>query len=94
MKVLLEEWFSVYGAPKENDSDQDVRVRSDTGWCKRVLRTLNVQVSTGIPCSHTTKPLSERQIRGLKGNVRIWCKTGRTKDWLRLVPVIFLMMNS
>ena len=29
IKILLEEWFSVYGAPKEINSDEDVRVRSD-----------------------------------------------------------------
>ena len=26
--------------------------------------------------------------------MRIWCKTQRTKDWVRPLPVIFLMMNS
>ena len=94
IKILLEEWFCVYGAPKEINSDEDVQVRSDTGWYKRVLRSLNVQVSTGIPYSHTSNPLCERQIRVLKGNVRIWCKTERTRDWVRLLPVISLMMNS
>ena len=74
--------------------DEDVRVRSDTGWYKRVLRSLNVQVSTGIPYSPTSNPLCERQIRVLKENVRIWCKTERTRDWVRLLPVISLMMNS
>ena len=49
IKILLEEWFCVYGAPKEINSDEDVRVRSDTGWYKGVLRSLNVQVSTGFP---------------------------------------------
>ena len=57
IKILLEEWFCVYGAPKEINSDEDVRVRSDTGWYKRVLRSLNVQVSTGIPYSHKSNPL-------------------------------------
>ena len=69
-------------------------LRSDTGWYKRVLRSFNVQVSTGILYSHTSNPLCERQIRVLKENVRIWCKTGRTRDWVRLLPVIPLMMNS
>ena len=64
------------------------------GWYKRVLRSLNVQVSTGIPYSHTSNPLCERQIRVLKENVRIWCKTERTRDWVRLLPVVSLMMNS
>ena len=86
IKILLEEWFCDYGRPKEINSDKDVRVRSDTGWYKRVLRSLNVQVSTGIPYTHTSNPLGERQIRVLKENVRIWCKTERTKDWVRLLP--------
>ena len=93
-KILLEEWFCVYGAPKEMNSDEDVRVRSDTGWYKRVLRSLNVKVSTGIPYTHTSNPLCERQISVLKENLRRWCKTERTKDWLRLLPIICLMMNS
>ena len=66
IKILLEEWFCVYGAPKEINSDEDVQVRSDTGWYQRVLRSLNVQVSTGIPYSHTSNPLCKRQIRVLK----------------------------
>ena len=51
-------------------------------------------MSTGIPYIHTSNPLCERQICVLKGNVRILCKTERTKDWARLLPVISLMMNS
>ena len=94
IKILLEEWFCVHGAPKGISSDEDVRVRSDTGSYKGVLRSLNVQVSTGIPSTHTSNPLCERQIRVLKENVRIWCKTERTKVWVRLLPVISLMMNS
>ena len=94
IKIFLEEWFCVYGAPKGIDSDEDVGVRSDTGSYKRVLRSLNVQVSTGISYTHTSNPLCERQIRVFKENVRIWCKTERTKDWVRLLPVISLMMNS
>ena len=27
IKILLEEWFCVYGAPKESNSDEDVPVR-------------------------------------------------------------------
>ena len=94
IKILLEEWFCVYGAPKEINSDKDVRVRSATGWYKRVLRFLNLQVSMGIPYTHTSNPPCERQIPVLKENVNIWCKTERTKDWVRLCPVLSLMMNS
>ena len=94
IKILLEEWFCVYGAPKEINSDEDVRVRSDTGWYKGGLRSLNVQVSTGIPYTQMSNPLCERQIRVLKENVRIRCKTERTNAQVRLLPVISLMMNS
>ena len=94
IKILLEEWFCVYGEPKEINSDEDVRVRSDTGWYKRFLRSLNVRVSAGIPYTHTSNPLCERQIRVLKETMRIWCKTERIKDWVRFLPVISLMMNS
>ena len=51
-------------------------------------------MSTGICYTHTSNPLCERQIPVLKENVRKWCKTERTKDWVRLLPVISLMMNS
>ena len=42
IKILLEKWFCVYGAPNEINSGEDVPVRSNTGWYKRVLRSLNV----------------------------------------------------
>ena len=51
-------------------------------------------MSTGAAYTHTSNTLCERQIRVLKENVRIWCKTERTKDWVRPLPVISLMMNS
>ena len=48
----------------------------------------------GFPTLTRATPLCERQIWVLKENVRIWCKTERTRDWVRLLPVISLMMNS
>ena len=91
IKILLAECFCVYEAPNSNE---DVRVSSDNGWYKRVLRFLNVQASEGISYTHTSNPLCERQIRVSKENVRIWCKTERTRDWVRLLRVISLMTNS
>ena len=75
IRILLEEWFCVYWAPKKIISDEDVRVRSDTGWYKGVLRFLNVQVPTGNPYSHTSNPPCERQICVRKEYVRMRCKT-------------------
>ena len=94
IKKLLEQLFCVNGAPKEINSGEDVRVHSDTGWYKRVVRSQHVHVSTGIPYTHTSNSLWERQIRVLKENIRIWCKTEGTNDWVRLLPVESLMMNS
>ena len=90
IKTLLQEWFNIYGAPKEINSDEDMCICSHTAWYKQTVRSLNVQVSTGIPYTHTSNPPFARQLRVLKGNVTIWCKTERTKDWVRLLPHITL----
>ena len=67
-------------------SDEVVRIRSDTGWYERVLNALNVEVTTGVPYSHTSNPFCERQNRVVEQNLRILMKQERTKDWVRLVP--------
>ena len=93
VKILVEEWFEPYGAPKEIHSDEDVCIRSVTGWYKRVLDALNVQVTTGVPYTHTSNPLCERQNRAVEQNLRILMKQERTKDWVRLLPWAVLSMN-
>ena len=92
--MLVEEWFKPYGTPKQVHSNEDVRIRSDTGWYKRVLNALNVEVTTGVPYTHTSNPLCERQNRVVEQNLRIPMKQERTKDWVRLVPWAVLTMNS
>ena len=47
MKILVEQWLEHYGAPQEVHLDEDVCIRSDTGWYKLVLDPLNVFSSTG-----------------------------------------------
>ena len=69
-----------YGAPKQVHSDEDVRIRSGTGWYKRVLNALNVEVTTGPPYTQTSNPLCERQNRVVEQNLRILIKQERTKD--------------
>ena len=75
-------------------SDEDVRIRSYTGWYQRVLNALNVDGTTGVPYTHTSNPLCERQNRVVEQNLRILMKQERTKDWQRLVPWGVLTMNS
>ena len=62
MKILVEEWFEPYGAPKEIHSDEDIRIQSDTGWYKRVLDALNVQVTTGVPHTSFTLFMRDRNV--------------------------------
>ena len=80
VKMLVEQCFKPYGAPKQVHSDEDVRIRSDTGWYKRVLNALNVDVTTGVPYTHTSNPLCERQSRVVGQNPRILMKQERSKD--------------
>ena len=94
VKLLVEQWFEPYGAPKQVHSDGDARIRSDTGWYKRVLNALNVEVTTGVPYTNASNPLCERQNRVVEQNLRILMKQERTKDWVRLVPWAVLTMNS
>ena len=44
VKMLFEQWFEYYGASNEGHFDEDVRIWGDTGWYKRELDALNVQV--------------------------------------------------
>ena len=86
VKMLVEQWFVPYGAPKQVHSDEDVRIRTDRGWYKQVLNALNVEVTTGVPYTHTCNPLCERQNRLVEQNLRILMKQECTKDSVRLVP--------
>ena len=86
VKMLVEQWFEPYGAPKQVHSDEDVRIRSETGWYKRVLNALNVEVTTGVPYTDTTHPLSERQNRVVEQNLQILMKQERAKDRYACCP--------
>ena len=86
VKMLVEQLFEPYGASKQVHSDEDVRSLSDTAWYKRVLNGINVEVTTGVPYTHTSNPLCERQKRVVEHNLRIVMTQERTKDWVCLVP--------
>ena len=94
VKMLVQQWFEPYGAPKQVHSDEDVRIRSDTGWYKRVLNALNFEVTTGVSYTHTSNALRERKNFVVEQNLRILMKQERTKDWVRLVPWAVLTMKS
>ena len=64
VKMLVEQWFEPYGTPKQVHSDEDVRIRSDTGWYKRVLNALNV-FHGGRPAWFFKPPFFTRTSRAL-----------------------------
>ena len=41
VRILVEQWFEPYGAPKEVHSDGDVRICSNIGWYKHALNARN-----------------------------------------------------
>ena len=94
VNILVEQWFEHYGAPKEVHSDEGVRIRSDTGWYKRVLDPLNVHVTTRVPYTYSSNPLCERPNHVVEQNLRILLKQEGTKDLVRLLPWAVLTMNS
>ena len=94
VKSLVEQWFEHYGAPKALHSEEDVRICCDTGWYKRVLDDLSPHVTTGVPYTHTSNPLYERQKCVVEQNLRILIKQEPTKDLVRLLPWAVLTMNS
>ena len=86
VKTLVETWFKDDGASKKISSYEDVRFRSDTAWYKRAPRALNVRVHTGVPYTHTSNPLCERQSRVFRQCMRILLKREKTSDWVKLIP--------
>ena len=91
---MVEQWVQHYGAPNEVQSDEEVRIWSDTGWYKRVLDALKVHVTGGVPYTHKSNPPCERQKPVVEQILRIRMKQERTKDWVRLLPWAVLTMNS
>ena len=49
MKILLEQSFEPYRAPKEVHCDEDGRIRSHGGGYKCLLNARSAQVITGVP---------------------------------------------
>ena len=94
VKMLVEQWFEPYGAPKRVHSNEDVRIHSDTGWYKRVLNALHVEVPTDVSYTHTSNRLSEKQKRVVEQNPRILMKQERIRERVPLVPWAVLTMNS
>ena len=75
-------------------SDEDVHIRSATGWYKRVLDTMDVHLTIGVPYTHISSPLSQRQSTVVEQILWILMKQERTKDWVNLLSRAVLTMKS
>ena len=58
------------------------------------MNALNVGVTTGLPYTHASNLLCQRQNRLVKQNMRIMMKQEWTKDLVRLLPWAVLTMKS
>ena len=59
-----------------------------------MLDALNVQVTIGVPYTHTSNPLCKRPNSVVEQNLRIRMKQERTKDSAHLLPWAVLTMDS
>ena len=94
VKILVDQCFALYHAPKEVHSDVDVHIWTATGLYKRVLDALNIQVTSSVPYPHTSNPLCEAQNGLVEQILTMLMKQERTKDWVRLLPCDVLTMTS
>ena len=74
-------------------SDEDVRICSSTGWYKRVLDPLNIQIATDVPYTHRSNPLCKRQNHVVEQNFKVLTRHEPTESWVRLLPRAVLAMN-
>ena len=81
------------GHPRKGHSGEDLNIRSDIEWYKRVLDTLDVHVTTAVPYIDTSGPSCKRQNRVVEQNRGILMKQQCTKDWVRLLPWGVLVMR-
>ena len=95
VKILVEESFELYGAPKEVHLCTLMNMyASVAAWYKLVVNALNVQVTPGVPYTHTSNHHCGRQNRAVEHNLRILMTEERTKDWVRLLLWAVLTLNS
>ena len=80
-KILLEEWFCVYGAPKQIIFDKDVTVRSDSGWHRTVLRFSMSKCLRGFPILIRVTPYVSDRCEFARRTSGYGARLSATKTW-------------
>jgi transposase InsO family protein len=94
LKLILSEWISHYGCPKEILSDNDVRFSSEKGFYQRAFSSLGIETKFSLPRHPESNGLCERINRSFIQNIRILSLDKRTVEWPKLVPFVTFIMNS
>jgi len=94
LKIIMSEWISHYGAPKEILSDNDVRFSSEKGFYQRAFASLGISTRFSIPRHPESNGLCERINRSFIQNIRILSLDKRTIEWPKLVPFVTHIMNA
>ena len=92
--VLYEKWLSTYGPQKHLHSGNAVRLFSETSWYQTMLKKVGVEYSFGVPYGRRHNPLSERMNRNVEELFRILRLDDKSKNWVRLVPMVEHLNNN
>ena len=76
LKLILSEWISVYGCPREILSDNDVRFSSEKGFYRRAFASLGIDTKFTLPRHPGSNGVCERINRSL-------CKTFGFCQWTK-----------
>ena len=94
LKLIMSEWISHYGCPREILSDNDVRFSSEKGFYQRAFSTLGINTRFSLPRHPESNGICERVNRSFVQNVRILSMDKKTVEWPKLVPFVTYIMNS
>jgi len=93
-KLILSEWISHYGKPREILSDNDIRFSSEKGFYQSAFQSLGISTHFSLPRHPESNGLCERTNRSFVQNIRILSMQMKTLDWPKLVPMVTWVMNS
>jgi hypothetical protein len=94
LKLIMNEWISHYGKPKEILSDNDVRFSSEKGFYQRAFHALGIDAKFSLPRHPESNGLCERVNRSFVQHIRILSMEFKSVEWPKLVPFVTWVMNS
>ena len=92
--MILKEWISHFGKPREILSDNDSRFSQEKGFYQSAFKALGIDVHFGVPRHPQSNGLCERTNRSFLQNCRALSLDCKTLDWPKLCPFVAWTMNS